>query len=49
MQQPLTEFAKNAGNDEFEVMVSIKFTGPSYVPGSTSADAVYIDRILFIR
>ena len=49
MQQPLTDFAKNAGSDECEVMVSIKFTGPSYVPGSTSADAVYIDRILFIR
>jgi hypothetical protein len=33
-------------HNELDVYVSLKFTGPTYVPGSTKPDAVLIDRIL---
>lgn len=50
MQQRLNRFVaadpvKNSG----ELFVSVKLTGPAYVQGSSSADAVYIDRIIFAR
>lgn len=50
MQQILTPLVeKDAEKNSGEVFVSIKFTGPSYVPGSTSPDGVFIDRILLAR
>lgn len=48
MQQNLNDIAKITDENVCEVLVSIKFTGPSYVPGSTAKDGVWIDRILFV-
>jgi hypothetical protein len=50
IQQKLPRFvaadpAKNSG----EIFVSVKLTGPAYVKGSTSENAVFIDRIIFAR
>ena len=33
-------------NNELDVYISLKFTGPAYVPGSTQTNAVLMDRIL---
>ena len=35
-------------NNGLEVYVSLKFTGPAYVPGSTDPDEVHVDRILAV-
>ena len=32
---------------EYNIYLSIKLEGPSYVPGSKKADAIYIDRVIF--
>ena len=32
---------------EYNIYISIKLEGPSYVPGSKKADAIYIDRVIF--
>ena len=34
---------------KFDVYVSVKFMGPSYVPGSPSENALRVDRIIFVR
>ena len=39
----------SAEQNSGDFYVSVKFTGPSYVPGSTSPDGVFIDRILLAR
>ena len=33
----------------YDVYISLKFTGPSYVKGSEQKDAVYVDRIILAR
>jgi len=35
--------------NERDVYASVKLTGPTYVPGSTRPDAVWIDRIIAVR
>ena len=50
MQQTLNPLIdSNAEQNSGEFYVSVKFTGPSYVPGSTSPDGIFIDRILLAR
>ncbi len=38
-----------AEDNTWEVWFSVKFTGPAYVPGSTQKDAVWIDRLVFVK
>ena len=35
-------------SNELEIWVSLKFTGPTYVPGSTSPDQVLLDQVLAV-
>jgi len=35
-------------NAQYEIWASVKLTGPSYSPGSTKQDAVYLDRVIFV-
>ena len=50
MQQVLASLIdSNAEQNSGDFYVSVKFTGPSYVPGSTSPDGIFIDRILLAR
>ena len=32
---------------EYDIYMSIKLEGPSYVPGSKKEDAIYMDRVIF--
>ena len=36
-------------NPEWDLQLSLKFTGPSYVPGSKEEDAVWLDRIVLVK
>jgi hypothetical protein len=36
-------------NPEWDLQLSLKFTGPSYVPGSQEEDAVWLDRIVLVK
>ena len=50
IQRPLDEFYESNGmSNTYESFASIKVTGPSYVSGSSRADAVLLDRILLVR
>lgn len=51
IQQFLDSFynAEDARMNKVAVYASIKFTGPSYVKGSTAKDGIYIDRIVLAR
>ena len=33
---------------EYDFYLSLKFTGPAYVAGSTSPNAIYLDRVLYV-
>ena len=35
--------------NDWDVYVSLKFTGPSYVEGSENEDAVWMDRVILAR
>jgi hypothetical protein len=34
---------------EWDLQVSMKFTGPAYVPGSTEEDALWLDRVVLVK
>ena len=34
---------------EYDIYISLKVEGPSYVPGSKKQDAIYIDRVIFLK
>ena len=50
-QMPLTVargmFDSKNPDKEFDIYVSVKLEGPSYVPGSKKTDAIYVDRVIF--
>lgn len=50
LQQDLSRFFSKTdpGRNTVEVVVSLKFTGPAYVKGSTQKDSVRLDRILLV-
>ena len=53
MQGDLSQvFTPPDGNNDinkYSVYVSLKFTGPSYVPGSKKQDGVFIDQIILVQ
>ena len=53
MQGDLSKvFTPPDGNNDinkYTVYVSLKFTGPSYVPGSKKPDGVFIDQIILVQ
>jgi hypothetical protein len=49
IQQDFSRFFRRGADNRFDVYVSVKFTGPSYVKGSTREDAISIDRFLLVR
>ena len=36
-------------NAQYDIWVSVRLTGPAYVPGSAKPDSVSVDRILFLK
>ena len=34
---------------EYDIYLSLKFTGPAYVKGSKKEDAVYLDRVIYVK
>ena len=50
LQQDLSRYfsATDPGRNTVEVVVSLKFTGPAYVEGSTQKNSVRLDRILLV-
>ena len=36
-------------DNKWDVYVSLKATGPAYVPGSTETNAVWLDRVLLVK
>ena len=50
IQHRLGEFFESGGlPNEYDIYVSLKLVGPSYVKGSTKEDAVLMDRILLVK
>lgn len=50
IQQNLGEFYETGGlPNDYEIYVSVKLEGPSYVKGSEKTDAVYVDRVLLVK
>ncbi len=49
MQTPLDRANPGSPENQCDVYVSLKFTGPLYVPGSRQENAVFLDRILVVR
>ena len=53
MQGDLSKvFTPPDGNNDinkYTVYVSLKFTGPSYIPGSKKQDGVFIDQIILVQ
>ena len=49
IQQDFSRFFRRGADNRFDVYVSVKFTGPSYVKGSSKEDAISIDRFLLVR
>ena len=44
----LDHYLDGINNNKFDIYVSIKATGPAYVPGSKNKNALWIDRILLL-
>ena len=36
-------------DDQYDIWVSVRLTGPAYVQGSKKTDSVSVDRILFMK
>ncbi len=48
IQHDFSNFFRRGENNQYEVYVSVKFTGPAYVKGSTKENAISIDRFLLV-
>ena len=44
---PEAMFDPKNPDKEYDIYVSVKLEGPSYVPGSKKEDAIYMDRVIF--
>ena len=49
IQQDFSNYFERGGNNKYNIYVSVKFTGPAYVKGSTKENAISIDRFLLVR
>ena len=50
IQQTLWEsYESNGISNEYEIYLSLKVQGPSYVNGSKKDDAILMDRVLLVR
>ena len=49
IQQDFSKFFKRGENNKYDVWVSVKFTGPAYVKGSTKENAISIDRFILAQ
>lgn len=49
MQGNLSKVFKTGANNKYTVYASLKFTGPSYVPGSQKEDGLFIDQIILVQ
>lgn len=49
MQANLSKVYKADAGNKYTVYVSLKFTGPSYVPGSEKQDGIFIDQVILVR
>lgn len=48
IQANLSKVCKAGENNKYTVYVSLKFTGPAYVPGSTKPDGMFIDQVILV-
>ena len=49
IQQDMSKYFRRGKDNKFNIYVSVKFTGPAYVKGSTKENAISIDRFLLVR
>ena len=49
IQQDFSNFFRRGEDNKYNIYVSVKFTGPAYVKGSTKENAISIDRFLLVR
>ncbi len=49
IQQDFSRFFRRGENNKYDVWVSVKFTGPAYVKGSTKENAISIDRFILAQ
>ncbi|MBQ4328186.1 MAG: hypothetical protein IJC27_00510 [Lentisphaeria bacterium] len=49
MQADLSKVYKADAGNKYTVYVSLKFTGPAYVPGSQKQDGVFIDQVILVK
>jgi hypothetical protein len=49
IQQDFSNFYQRKGDNKYELWVSVKFTGPAYVNGSTKENVISIDRFLLVK